>query len=33
VTLDALRHVYGVGERKAMDYGPMLLAEIASAAS
>ena len=30
-TLDALRHVYGVGERKAGDYGPMLLEEIASA--
>ncbi|HKW00531.1 MAG TPA: DNA helicase RecQ [Vicinamibacterales bacterium] len=32
-TMDALRHVYGVGERKAEDYGPMLLSEIASAAS
>ena len=29
-TMDALRHVYGVGERKAEDYGPMLLAEIAT---
>jgi ATP-dependent DNA helicase RecQ len=29
-TMDALRHVYGVGERKAEDYGPMLLSEIAS---
>ncbi len=29
-TMDALRHVYGVGERKAGDYGPMLLEEIAS---
>src|SRR5262249_28871112 len=32
-TMEALRHVYGVGERKAVDYGPMLLEEIASAAS
>jgi ATP-dependent DNA helicase RecQ len=29
-TMDALRHVYGVGERKAEDYGPMLLEEIAA---
>jgi ATP-dependent DNA helicase RecQ len=29
-TLEALRHVYGVGERKAEDYGSMLLSEIAS---
>ena len=28
-TMEALRHVYGVGERKAEDYGPMLLEEIA----
>jgi ATP-dependent DNA helicase RecQ len=27
-TTDALRHVYGVGERKAEDYGAMLLEEI-----
>jgi ATP-dependent DNA helicase RecQ len=27
-TLEALRHVYGVGERKAADYGAMLLEEI-----
>jgi ATP-dependent DNA helicase RecQ len=27
-SLDALRHVYGVGARKAEDYGPMLIEEI-----
>jgi ATP-dependent DNA helicase RecQ len=32
-TMDALRHVYGVGERKAEDYGPMLLEEIATTTS
>jgi ATP-dependent DNA helicase RecQ len=27
-TMDALRHVYGVGERKVQDYGTLLLEEI-----
>jgi ATP-dependent DNA helicase RecQ len=31
VTIDALRHVYGVGERKAADLGELFLAEIRAA--
>jgi superfamily II DNA helicase RecQ len=32
-TMDALRHVYGVGERKAADLGERFLAEIRASSS